>query len=482
MRDWTVPTRQSAFGIFMFAGKALRDVIAILLILTGSFSRKDKPILAWILLYGSATIYVFGKAFLEYFYFRFYISEKQLIIKKGIFSKKTLIIPFEKIQTVQLHQNLLHKIIGHCKVAIDTAGTDKVEVAIHSLLYKEALDLKHVLSQENFEEKIVVDRPAANIIRLAPKDLFKMALSANHLETFGLIIAFVIARFQDVKDLLGIDAYDYFEEHQEEVAFTAESIGIIVFFTLAIAILASIVRIILRFSDLTIQLTEKGFHLKHGLLNSQQQFIGSRKIQFIMWKANWIRKKIGMYMFYVKTAGEDALKKKQKIHVPVTRNEHLQQLAGYYQTDLPSMSSVPASIQQQYVYRRFLLIGLPVTIIVCGLLFTWWKWYSLWFLIWLSYFVIAAFVYRKNFRIWTNENAIEISRGVWGTEKIVVNWNKIQLVIFRQSIYQKKNGLATLSLHTASGEVILPYLTNEEAKLIADYAAMKVECSGQSWM
>ncbi|MCE3282762.1 MAG: hypothetical protein K0Q66_1499, partial [Chitinophagaceae bacterium] len=316
MLNWSEPQKQSSVGMVIFAAKTFREMLAVVVITIGSLSRKSQPFHVWLLIVGSMFLLIFLKAFLEYYFFTFHIAENQLIIKKGVFSKKTLVIPFGRIQTVQLHQSLLHRLINHYRIAIDTAGSEETEVSIHALSYAKALNLKEVLTQEA-ATPVAVPGTESSVIRLAPKDLFKMALSANHLETFGLIIAFVLARFEDVKDLLGINAYDWMESHGKTVTFTAELAGIIIFFALAFSILISVLRIILRFSDLSIHLGEKGFQLKHGLLSSQQQFIGARKIQFIQWNANWIRRKIGMYMYHVKTAGEDELKKKQRINMPV---------------------------------------------------------------------------------------------------------------------------------------------------------------------
>ena len=480
--SWDQPQRQSAFGIFMFAGKSLREIVALLLIISGSWSNDDKPVMAWVYLFGGAALYVFGKAFLEYFFFRFHISENQLIINKGIFSRKTLVIPFERIQTVQLHQNLLHKMIGHCKVAIDTAGTEKAEVTLQSLGYPAAISLKEALTREVVSAGSVTKEEADKTIRLESADLFKMAISANHLETFGLIIAFVLARFEDVKDLLGINAIDYLEEQGKAVTFTAQTISIILFITLAVSILFSVVRIILKYSNLAIRLTDKGFHLQHGMLSSQQQFIGAKKIQYILWRANWIRRKMGMYMFHVKTAGEDELKKKQRIHVPVTRETHLQQLSAYYQQAFPSENAGANFISRKYAVRRILIVGLPVTIAAIAIAYIWWEWQALWIALWLVYFSISAFIYQNNFQVWVNENAVEISRGVWGRERLILNWHKLQLVTVEQSPYQRNNELANLSFRTASGEVRIPFLKVEEAKMLADFAAMKCESSTRNWM
>jgi putative membrane protein len=482
--NWQEPQRQSAIGIFLFAGKAFREMIAVVLIVFGSLIRKQKSTSAYLLTLGLLALFIFGRALLEYLYFRFYILEGQLVVKKGLFSKKHIAIPFERIQTVQLEQNLFHRIIHHYRVSIDTAGTEKSEVTIHALSYNKALSLKAALTEHvivNTTEPSAVESQD-HTIKLSFKDLMKLAISHNHLETIGLIIAFILARFNDIKEMFGIDAYDYLEEHGKQVAVTTQIIAISAFFAIAFAILISILRIVLKFSDLQITLSDKGFNLKHGLLHSKQQFIGSNKIQYIQWSANWIRRKIGMYMFHVKTTGEDELKNKQKIQLPVTRAEFLGTLSAYYQPSMPSASSEYNTIQKVYAIRKTLLVGIPVTIVLTTALFFAVEWWSLLFLLWLVYFHCSNIIYRKNFCFWVNDEGLEIASGVWGRKRLVLNWHKMQVVSISQGIYQRSHRLADLIIHTASGDVVLPYITLDEAQMLSDYAAYKAESSQKRWM
>jgi putative membrane protein len=482
MVNWEQPQKQSAVGIFLFAAKAFREVIAFMVIAIGGLSRKGKPAAAWMLTIGGFAAFIFGRAALEYFYFKFYISEGQFIVKKGILSKKTIMIPFDRIQSVQLEQNLFHRIIHHYKVSIDTAGSEKTEVSIHALTYNKALDLKRVLTGEKTVAAGTEAGAAENTIRLSAKDLFKLALSHNHLETVGLIIAFVLARFHDIKEWFDIDAYGWLESHGKQVAVTTQIIAISAFIALAFAILISVVRIILKYSDLMITLSEKGFNVKHGLLHSHQQFIGANKIQFIQWNANWARRKIGMYMFHVKTTGENDIKNKKRVRVPVTRKEHIYKLAAYYQQELPSAGNSSNDIQPQYVSRKTLFVGLPVTLFFILVFFFIMKWQALWFGLLLIYSFVRNRIFRKNFRFWVKEDAIEISSGVWGRQRIILNWHKLQVVTINQGIYKRRKNLADLLLQTASGNVVLPYITLAQAQVLSDYAAMKTESTQKRWM
>jgi putative membrane protein len=481
MVNWEQPQKQSAVGIFLFAAKAFREFLAIAAVMIGSLAQKEKPMAAWVITIAGIILFIFGRAFLEYFFFRFYVSGEQLVVKKGVFAKKTIVIPFERIQTVQLEQNLFHRIIHHYRVSIDTAGTEKTEVSIHALSFEKALSFKNVLTEQHPVASAPVESTHA-VIRLAPKDLFKLAVSHNHLETVALIIAFLLARFQDIKEMFGIDAYDWMENRGKQVAVTTRLVAFFIFSAMLAAMLISIARIILKFSDLQITLSEKGFNLKHGLLHSHQQFIGANKIQYVQWNANWIRRKIGMYMFHVKTTGEADIKNKRKIQVPVTRQEHLHQLAAYYQPDLPSLENEHHRIQPQFVFRKTLFGGFPFTIVMIVTFYFMIKWQALWWSLLLVYFIIRNMIFRRNFKFWVKEDAIEISSGVWGRQKLILNWHKLQVVTIRQGIYQRQRKLADLLLQTASGDVVLPYITLEEAQMLSDYATMKAESTQKRWM
>jgi len=481
--NWNEPQRQSAIGIFLFAAKAFRELIAILLVSFGSLIRKNKSTSTFVIASGIFAVIIFGRAILQYLYFRFYISDGQFIVKKGIFSKKDIVIPFERIQTVQLEQSLFHRIIGHYRVTIDTAGSDKAEAVIHSLTHSKALSLKEALTQTIVTDNVeTVAAPAPEVIRLSASDLFKLALSHNHLETVGLIIAFVIARFNDIKEWFGIDAYDYIETQGKSVQFTTRIIASAAFLAIGVAIIISFLRIVLKFSDMQITLNATGFHLRYGLIHSKQQFIGANKIQFIQWNANWIRRKIGMYMFHVKATGDADIKNKQKIQVPVTRTTHLHMLAAYYQADLPSTKEMSYTIQKVYAFRRTLIIGIPVSIVVGVLAALAIEWYACLFALLPVYFYIRNRFYQRNFRFWVNDEAMEISSGVWGRQRIVVNWYKLQVATISQGIYQRHHQMADLILHTAAGDITIPYLTLQEAQQLSDYAAMKAESTSKRWM
>jgi putative membrane protein len=478
--NWDKPQRQSAIAIFVLAAMNLRHLYAIAIIFIAQFFKEKPSYKMQLALLGGMLVFMFGKAFFDYFFFTFHISNGQFIIKKGVFAKRTITIPLEKIQTVQFAQTFFHSLFGLHKVMVDTAGTETTEVSIQALTHAKAIALKEILttaSDVHFEETETI-KP----ITLSFEGLMKMAISHNHLKTFGLIIAFAIARLEDVKDLFNYDGYDWLEQHGKEVTFSIKFAAIIAFMVMSISIITSVLMILFKYYDFKISLTPKGFNIKHGLLQVKQQFIPLTKIQLLQWNANWVRRKMNYFVCDLKTTGEEDLKQKQKVQVPVTNHDHLQQIINYYQPVQPSASDAANGIHPQYAIRKIIFSGLPALAVLIGVSFIWWKWYSLLWLIWFVYYIIIKHIYRRNFTFWVNEDAVEVTKGVWGRERILLNWHKIQLLTIKQSIYQRRKKLANLVMETAAGEVVLPYIKLEEAQLLADHLLMKIESSSKKWM
>jgi membrane protein YdbS with pleckstrin-like domain len=71
-------------------------------------------------------IIVVAKTIHEIFYFKFYfydLTEKELIIRKGVISRREVVIPFSRIQDVYVDQDFGDRIFGLYDVHVATAAT-----------------------------------------------------------------------------------------------------------------------------------------------------------------------------------------------------------------------------------------------------------------------------------------------------------------------------------------------------------------------
>jgi len=59
---------------------------------------------------------------LQYYRFSYRLTPKQIIIQSGVFNRQNRSIPIERVQNVQIEQNVLARVANIAKVKIETAG------------------------------------------------------------------------------------------------------------------------------------------------------------------------------------------------------------------------------------------------------------------------------------------------------------------------------------------------------------------------
>ncbi len=68
------------------------------------------------------TIYLYNH--LEYVSFTYEMAEKEIIIRRGVFTRETTVIPYARIQNINTERSVVERLIGLASLFIDTAGTN----------------------------------------------------------------------------------------------------------------------------------------------------------------------------------------------------------------------------------------------------------------------------------------------------------------------------------------------------------------------
>ena len=213
--DFSVPQRQSSIAIGIILIKFIRTTIRAFWPILVSFfigtrsSSSFEDFIGYIAI-GFAAFNLIGSV-LTYFRYYFHIEDNAVIIDKGVLKRTHTNIPFDRIQTINFKQNIIHQIFGVISVEIDTAGAGKSEISIDALKHEQAHALrdfimaeKQQLEQEAAAEGTQVEEEPAQeyerILHLNPTDLLKVGVSQNHLRSMGLIFAFVFTIINQVSD------------------------------------------------------------------------------------------------------------------------------------------------------------------------------------------------------------------------------------------------------------------------------------------
>jgi len=466
---------QILFKTFIQLLKAIWPIILITVVRADS--ENSMPGELWFILIPA---FVLIKALIDYFFFKFRITDEEVQVKSGVFSRKQITLPLHKIQTVHINQTWIQKIFNLSELAFDTPGSQKAEVTFQLDKQDAEEVMAFVLQKSSVSES--VENTDDLISELSFKDLIKLGLTSNHFETLLILIGLFLSFLNNIKDIVADYNENLLEDSTNKILESSIlfiAMGILAIFILSV--LVSLIRTTITYINFRITKTAQGFNINKGLINSSQKLIPFEKVQFLSWKTNWLRKTISMYLFEFHTIGGKEVKNNLKIKVPVTSEIILQKLVKSYFPDIPEQFDSNLKVHPSYLYRNILFFGILPSLALAIPLFLFANEKALLLILIPLYVSLYFGLYsRKFFFSWTS-NLIHIKTGVFGNRTVVLKWEKIQSVKISQSLYQQRNSLADLIINTAGGTITAPYIPLEAARELQNFALYKVESSGECW-
>lgn len=484
--DWEKPQRQSPIVLLIIILEGIKQIWPLILLgfFRTFFNNNDGPkrfdrqlstvfIGAFLVL-----VLIKIKQIINYVSFRFRLQHSLLLVEKGVFTKVKTEIPFAKIQAIHQNQNFLHRLTNTCELIISTSGTAEEEINIQGLSLEKANHLKGLLSSKaeieiNTADQTEQARPL-HTINLTLKDLLKLCLSENHFKTLLIILAFILARFQDLQEYMGFDSVGWVEQ-QSDLLQTTSVLSVLIIAAVLFSVLVSSIRVILRYYNFSIRLQTGQFFMSWGLIETKEKKIRFSRIKLLSWNANYLRRKLQLYIMRLWVMAEDETERKSSNNIPITSAEQVQRITSWYQPVLPSSLSTRFKIDVAYAHRKTFLYGIIPSIIACVGLFPFVEWKAFFTIAWPVYYTIRTYVFRNNFSIWIHEDAIEIEKGVWGREHILLNLADAESVAVETSLYQRRKGLANLRINTSAKPVYIPYLQQNLAAFLADFILCRIE-------
>ncbi|HQS24702.1 MAG: hypothetical protein B7Y11_09420 [Sphingobacteriia bacterium 24-36-13] len=481
--DWSIPQRLSPVALIFILGKTIKDSWPLVLIVVGRIiingqNETSKNPSAGILFGLGITLLILVIHFnqlINFFIFRIYINGTELLVTGGLLSKTKTIVPINRVQSVHLIENYLHKLTNTCAIKIETAGTDATEIEVAAINKEKAISLQQLLQNAVIEANPNNDIEQLQIMGIRFRDLIKLAISENHIRTFLILLAFAYSRLEDVKQLFGYDASNIIDKQVDQAAFSVSNILTLFTVGLFITLLVSFIRVLLRYHEMNIKSNAKGFQMEWGFLQTQQKMLIQNKVQLISWNFNFVRKVLGISILRFFMMGENLTQTKQHIQLPVMDPHLLYQLISPYQAVLPSSNTQSYSTHISYGWRNTLLFVLPIILVISTAIYFWNPLYILFPLLLLIYLAISNWVKYQKFKYWFNETTIQIQKGIWGVENILLNFNKIQHVMVKTSPFLRRKKLATVELHTAGETIVIPYISIEQAQYLVDLSLVNVE-------
>lgn len=494
--DFSQPNKQSYAAIVFMAYNFFRVVVRQLwpILIAFLVGRENiKNILMWLLIGISILVFIF--AVISFFRYYFFIDNHELIVVRGVFKRSRTNIPFERIQTINIEQSVLHQILKVAKLEVDTAGSKGTEFSFSALSISKAEALRHVVMEHKSKIKASQDPMVTDIkvpeksgqekiLSLSLGELIRIGATQNHLRSLLIILAFFMTLYNQVEEI-GVDTDEVVNQINEEVVYFGK-IAIIILAVLSVlaSFSFSLIRTIIRYYDFTLFRSEEGFKIVSGLFTRKQISAKDHKIQYISWADNPLKRMLGIYDVYLKQASGSEVKDTKSITIPGCNIQNIELIKSHYISREDWQGLKNFRISDKIIFVRLLYFGFipAVSAIAAILIFTDYKIYTILVALW-PFLVYLYF--RTNHKKWNfaiNDEMIFIRHGVFGNYFKALRLFKIQSLTFSQSIYQRRHNLTNMIIFTASGNITIPFVPLDLARDLGNFMLYKIQTDHRKWM
>jgi putative membrane protein len=414
-----------------------------------------------------------GFSTLAWWRYTFQLVDGEVVVTKGVIRVVRLNVPIERIQSIAIEQQLLHRLTGLVKVTVDTAGTKDVEFAIDAIARPLA---------EELQRQAVTAVPAPTPIdgTLPPPVLAEDRVIFTHNRRRLLLMALTMSPLTGLLVLGPLLAFggDFFDRvpsagpDNVTVRWWWIPIGVAVFVVFSVAL--NIVRVFLRDWQLTLRSSPTGLRRTSGLLSRTSTASSVDRIQMVASAQNPLQQRAGLRSVQLATVGQGSLS-----------------LGGCDDVQFATVATLAAvtPIDELQLDRRIhpaeVFLAARNTTLIClvltGALFALVGWWSLLTFSAIPYVWVTKRIGVANFR-WGLHDELASSRRVISSATEQALLHKTNTVHVTQSIFERRRGVATVRLTTAAGAVAIGMIPISEAHAVRDTILHAVETDTRPWI
>ena len=346
-RDLSRPGRLHPLSIFFDVSSHIRSLIfpAVVGIFSAANGSRGGLIFAAIFF-----VMTLAQSMIRYFSLRYLIRDKELVVTEGIFFRRNRTVPVNRIQNIDLIQNVLHRIFRVAEVRIETASGTQAEATLRVLSLQRVEQLRQgiVNSTSKLQTTPTTSAPtpfadpAATLLQISPIQLLKAGLASNRGTILLGVLAGMYFQFNDQ-----IEQQIDFGQIQKLVPEEASTIHLVLVTIAGVVAVLLLFRILgmawylLRFFGYELVRTEDDLRIRCGLLTKVSATVPRRRIQFISIHRNLLMRWMNLASIRIETAGgagaanEDAAKTvSSRWFVPVVAEERVAEIITQLRPDL----------------------------------------------------------------------------------------------------------------------------------------------------
>ncbi|MEN8928363.1 MAG: PH domain-containing protein [Flavobacteriales bacterium] len=494
--DFSELERQNPKGIVINYSLLVYKVLKSFWVLIPIFFTKSKELIIDYVVPGLIVlgIVLLIISILQFLFFKFKIENGHFILNQGVFFKKKTSIPFDRIQNVNFKQNIIHQIINITQVEIQTAGAKDVEVSIKAISREKAEALKARLQESDHQvvkdENQEIPVPKSKVLfKLSFLELLKVSVSENHIKSFLAIFAIISSLYWQFKDYFeGYVSFPklvrFYHENEMVIRGSIKLMFLMSVLVILISILISFVKVVLKHFDQKVSVLNDGIQLSQGLFTKRDDVLKIKKIQYIVVVTNPLKRQLGIQSVKVNQAGSARTKAKKRIEIVGVKNEVLKTLRSLFFKEENQAKSATYKPAPYYLFKLFLFSFYGILIVNVVMFFAAFTFkFQLFVTVGLICYtlVINILKYKKAY-FHIEDKRLIVGAGGIATITTVMEFYKTQNIKLVQSFIQKRRGVASVHLQTASGTIKMPNLHKEEAQELMTLILEEACNSNKDWI
>lgn len=396
--------------------------------------------------------------------FRYELTADTFDIRSGVLSRREREIPYSRIQNVDITSSVFQRLIGLAELNIETAGGGSTEATLQYVTAFEAKrlqqDIRRYKRGESTEPVDVADGATETgdpieeelLFEIAPSELALAGVLSFDPRVPGLLFTVFTGSIPFVSPIIPFDAPPLVMLGMFAVILAA---GVV------LAWIVGAISAVVNYWGFRLTRSADELRYERGLLQRYSGTIPFDKIQAITIEDNPLKRWTNYATLSVETAGYapgQAEGRGSEAAVPIADRERVEQLADEIDaTDTPQFSQPPKRIRRRYLVRYLLALG-----VVTGLLYGTAALFEAtgkvpWYLpVTAALAMPLAAHYKWLHRgYWLGENHLVTRNGFWSRETKRVAYYRIQTVIDRRTIFQRRWSVATVIADTAGSLSVL---------------------------
>jgi putative membrane protein len=487
------PQRQSLLAILFLALRLIRNIGILQIVIGIGFVLSRSPSLLLL----TAGLFIFAVisltlASLSWWRYTFAVANGELVVRRGVISQDTLTVPLDRVQSVSIEQKLLHRAVGLVQVSLDTAGTSTAEFTIDAIDRSVADALQRAAADYRRDANGTAHAPNPAAGDEAPNDSFVprppepaervvlrhdarriLTIALTQMPFSGLAVLAPLFAFGD--NLIDRIPVDTPEVDVDGGAWLLWFVPAVILVIVLASVLLNIIRVVLADWNLTITSTAAGLRRDAGLFSTSSVASSLPRVQRVEVRQDLLERFAGIRTTTLHNIGEG------NFRVPGCDTDQAAELRSLGLDGGEGVSVLDRRVSSLEVFKEVRNASIMMGLIAIGLWFliSWWSVLALLIvpLVWLS---TGRQVRLRRWGI--DADAVADRREFLGWKSEEALLRKVNGVTVRQSLFERKRGLATVQVQMAGSSIAIGMIPLADARAVRDLALYVAETDRRAFM